>query len=78
MQLRNLVVIPIEKCKKISCKILLVGRAERADYTEIDGGITGPLRVIDLYEYVAGMHVRVKKIVPEDLCEKYLHTIFGK
>ena len=78
MQFGNAVVVAIEKREKISGKVLLVGGTQRSDNAKVHCRVPGFGGIVDLYEYVARMHVRMKKVVAKNLGKEYLDAIFGK
>src|SRR6188474_1205437 len=78
MQHRYLAVVALEEGEEIAGEVKLVTRVERADDTEVDGGVARVLRVADVDEDVAGMHVGVEEIVPEHLREEDLDAVLGE
>ena len=76
MQGRDAGVVTVEKRHEIFGQIMLVARLQSADDAEIHRRVARVLRIVDLHEDIAGVHVGVKKIVAEHLREKNLHAVF--
>ena len=71
-------VVAVEEREEVLGEVVLVARLERADDAEIDGRVARVLRVVDLHEDVAGVHVGVEEIVPEHLREEDLDAVLGE
>ncbi len=53
----------------------MIARLQRTHDAEVDRGIARVLRVLDLHENIAGMHVGMEKIIAEHLREKDLDPV---
>ena len=78
MQLGDTMVITIEKRQEVMRDVLLVARVQCTDDAEVDRCVFGMLRIVYLYENVAGVHVGMEEVVFEHLREENLHAILRK
>ena len=75
---RDAPVVAAEEREEILGEIVLVALVERADDAEVHGDVLRPLRIRDVDEDVAGMHVGVKEVVAEHLREEDLDAVLGE
>src|ERR1700722_16327673 len=78
VQPRNPAAIAVEKRHEDFGQRVLVARLQGADNAEIDRRVARVLRIIDLDENIAGVHVGMKEIVAEHLREEYLDAVLGQ
>ena len=78
MQLCDAIVVAFKKRKEIFGQVMLVAFAQATDDSKIYRYIFWLLRVGRIDKNVARVHIGVKKIVPENLFEKYINTILGQ
>ena len=74
-KLRDAPVVAVEEREEVLGEIVLVALVERADDAEVDGGVLRLLRVGDVDEDVAGVHVGMKEIVAKHLREEDLDAV---
>ena len=72
------VVVALEEGQKVGGQVMLIPRTEGAHDAEVDGDVTGLLRVRHVDEDVPRMHVRMEEIVGEHLGEEDLDAVFGQ
>src|SRR5690554_397871 len=74
VQFRNFAVIAVKKGDEVGGQITFIFAVQGADNAEVNGEITGTHTGVWIDKNIAGMHVRMKEAVTENLSKEHFHT----